>query len=113
MALTHEQYLAEMRTALADPHEWMEWTDKGESFQFSNGTTATNVQVMSLGSGRWEEHFEVVTLLPDETYVAWKYSRGLTEMQYSMSPVEKMGSLSFEERKKVEETVVVTKYVKP
>lgn len=112
MALTHEQYLAEMHTALADPYEWLEWTDKGESFQFSDGTTATNVQVTSLGSGRWEEHFEVVTLLPDETYVAWDYSRGLTEMQDSMSPVE-MGSLSFEERKKVEETVVITKYVKP
>ena len=41
----------------------------------------TTVDVLSHGSGRWNEHMQIITQGPSGKFYSWTYESGLTEMQ--------------------------------
>lgn len=73
-----------MDVNVSDEHEkfitenWRELNNVGDGFD-----AYETVFVEGMGSRRWSEGTEVVTMTPDGKQVRWYYDRGLTEYQDS------------------------------
>lgn len=84
--------------------DWLEMTFEGEVNGF------VFVEENSLGSGRWREHWEVITRGPSGAHYRWEYETGLTEECDGTSPSDY--GLDIEIVVPFKEMVEVTRWVK-
>lgn len=105
---TGDQLIEELKEILAE--DFYELADKGCEVPSERAAGAfRTVHVESLGSGRWDETFEVVTELPDGRYFRWSWKSGLTEYQDNEGPGE-FGEVELTEVKLKRKTVVIDEY---
>lgn len=105
MALTHEEYKAEFENELLNG-DWIEYYDGEFEFTFSDGTETRYQQSEYVAHTRWQRVYDVVHQLPDDAYVSWTCRLAATEMQ------DHDGPMGLDDCTRVEETVVVVKFVK-
>lgn len=105
---TGDQLVEELKEILAD--DYYELADEGCEIPSERAEGAfKTVHVESMGSGRWNEIFEVVTELPDGRFFRWSWKSGLTEYQDNEGPGE-FGEVELIEVFHSQKTIIIDEY---